>query len=122
MSRETPAPAAVPEPFAPGRKGGGVTAKVRVKPGAAQERVRGLVQTSEGLAIEVSVTAPPADGRANAAVIAALAKDWRLPKSALTIVSGNKGRVKTILIAGEPSETLPRLLAWLNRLPLGKDA
>jgi len=103
-------------PFAPGRSGRGVTVRIRVKPGAGRDRIRGLVQTAEGAAIEVSVTAPPADGRANDAVVALLAKGWRLPKSSLTIVAGNKGRIKTISIDGAPSEILPRLMAWLHQL------
>ena len=109
-------------PFVAARKGAGVAVRIRVKPGAAQERVRGLVQTKDGPAIEVAVSAPPADGRANAALLAALAAAWRVPKSALTIVSGNKSRIKTILISGEPRETLSDLTAWLGRLPPEKDA
>lgn len=122
MSREIRASSTQSGPFAASRKECGIIARIRVKPGAAQERVRGVVETSEGPAIEVAVTAPPADGRANAAVIAALARDWRIPKSRLTIVSGNKGRVKTIFIAGEPGQTLPRLTDWLATLSSGKDA
>jgi uncharacterized protein (TIGR00251 family) len=121
IAREPPIPSAPAGPFASGRKGKSITARIRVKPGAAQERVRGIVETSEGPAIEISVTAPPTEGRANAAVIAALARDWRMPKSALSIVAGNKGRVKTILIEGEPGQTLPRLMEWLAALRLGKD-
>ena len=121
MPREAPIPPAATGPFAPGRKGQGIVARIRVKPGAAQERVRGIVETSEGPAIEVSVTAPPAEGRANAAVIAALARDWRLPKSTLSIVAGNKGRIKTIFIEGEPGQNLPHLTEWLAALSLGKD-
>lgn len=103
-------------PFAPGRSGQGVIVRVRVQPGAAQDRIRGVVETAEGHALALSVTAPAEDGRANGAVIAALAKSWRLPKSALAIISGNKGRIKTILVTGEPSEILPRLTTWLHRL------
>jgi uncharacterized protein len=121
MSREDHGSAEEAGPFFVGRRGDGVAARVRIKLGAAQERIRGIVETLEGPALEVSVTARPIDGQANAALIAALAKDWRVPKSALTIISGNKGRIKTILIEGEPTETLPRLTAWLARLSLGKD-
>ena len=118
MPPESPSPS----PLILDRKGGGVAVRVRVKPGRAQERVRGLVESQDGPAIEIAVSAPPADGRANAALLALLAKAWRVPKSTLAIVSGNKSRVKIILVEGESRETLPRLAAWLDRLSPEKDA
>ena len=100
--------------FAAGRGGKGLTVRIRIKPGASQERIGKIVESADGPALEVSVTAPPVDGKANAALIAFLAKSWRLSKSELVIISGNKGRVKTILINGEPNELLRRLTEVLG--------
>ena len=58
------------------------------------------------------VRALPEDGAANAALIALLAKSLKLPKSNLTLASGGKGRVKTVVVTGDPealSDALARL-------------
>ena len=67
--------------------------------------------------MKVSVTAPPAEGRANDALLALLAKEWRLPRRDLTLVGGGKSRNKTVHIAGEPRLLLNRLAAALAALP-----
>lgn len=48
----------------------------------------------------VRVTAPPLDGRANAAVVAALARTLGVPKRSVSIVSGSGARDKTVRIDG----------------------
>ena len=59
--------------------------------------------------IRVRVTAAPEDGKANDAVIALLAKEWKLPKRDLTIATGAAARRKVIHVAGDPSALLRRL-------------
>ncbi len=51
----------------------------------------------------------PDRGKANAAVIALLAKALGLPRSALTLASGDTSRFKTIAIAGDGPELSARL-------------
>jgi uncharacterized protein YggU (UPF0235/DUF167 family) len=63
------------------------------------------------------VTAPPADGAANEAVIALLAREWRLPRSALSVVAGAGDRRKTIRIDGDPAALAGRLEAWWAAQP-----
>lgn len=46
--------------------------------------------------VDVRVTATPEAGKANAAVLALLAKALGVPKSALTIVKGETGRDKRV--------------------------
>jgi len=48
--------------------------------------------------MQVAVTAPPDDGKANAAVIALLAKLSGIPKSAFVLERGATNRHKTLLI------------------------
>lgn len=50
--------------------------------------------------LNVRVTAPPENGKANKALIKMLSKTLRLPQSALTIKSGQISRNKTIRIEG----------------------
>ena len=68
----------------------GDTITVRVTPKASRARI---VETPEGL--QVYVTVPPEDGKANAEVQKALARHLGLPKSALRLVRGQKSRDKT---------------------------
>jgi len=88
----------------------------RVKPGASRDHILGVVDLPAGPTIDIRVSAPAIDGRANDAVIALLAKSWRLPKSDLTIISGTKSRLKNIAITGDASELMPRLRAWVGLL------
>jgi uncharacterized protein YggU (UPF0235/DUF167 family) len=63
---------------------------VRVTPGARSVAVR---EAEDGL-LHVSVTAPPADGAANAAVRAVLARALGVPQSRLTLLRGATARTK----------------------------
>lgn len=83
-------------------RGEAVRFAVRVKPRASREAVLGV---REG-ALEVSVTAPPVDGQANAAVVAALAAALGVPRRAVSIVTGDTGRQKVVEVAGLDGETL----------------
>ncbi len=65
-----------------------------------------------GASWKVRVAAPPERGRANAAVLALLAKTLSLPRSSLAIVSGGGSRDKIVELTGiEPAELERRLAA-----------
>jgi uncharacterized protein len=81
---------------------------VTVKPRAARV---GVVRTPDGVLVRVS--APPADGAANTAVLAALADALHLPKSHLTLVTGASSRVKRVRIAGLAEAELAERVAAL---------
>lgn len=69
---------------------------VRVTPRAARNEVTGW----EGDALRVRVTAPPADGKANYAVIGVLSRALGVPRSKVRIISGVAARTKVIDIDG----------------------
>jgi uncharacterized protein len=75
--------------------------EIRVKPKASANRVGGT--WGEGVLI-VAVTAPAVDGRANKAVVRALARSLELGPGRLSIVSGERHRTKVIEIADPPSD------------------
>lgn len=86
------------------RTDGGVTVAVQVTPKARRQRIDGIVTGPDGQpALRVAVTAAPEDGRANAAVIALLARAWRLPKSSIAVRAGASGRRKVLSVSGDPS-------------------
>ena len=63
--------------------------------------------------LRIRVKAVPDKGKANAAVIALLAKAMGVPKAAVTLVSGDTARLKTVAIAGDPAALEQRLGALL---------
>jgi uncharacterized protein len=83
-----------------------VVVPVRAQPGAARDRVAG---EHDG-ALKVAVTAPPEDGRANAAITKALAKALGVRKSAVTLVSGQTSRNKTFRVVGVTAKQVQQLV------------
>ena len=69
--------------------------RVKVKPNS---RVEELVALADG-SFEARVKAPPVDGKANAALIALVAKHFGLRKAQVSIKSGASGRLKLLQIA-----------------------
>ena len=86
------------------------TLGVRVTPRAAKPGI-GEWRTDPGgrAFLEVRVSAAPADGAANDEVIKLLAKALDLPKSSLTIVSGQSYRLKRIELPLGDAEIRSRL-------------
>ncbi len=90
--------------------GKGVLLPVRLTPGARHNAISGMAEDADGTCrLKVSVTAAPKGGKANAALVALLAKSWGLPQSAISIKSGATARAKTLLVAGRPGPLLARI-------------
>jgi hypothetical protein len=75
---------------------GEVTFAVKVNPRAKKNAITGEV----GDALKVSLTTPPIEGRANEACIEFFAKLLKVPRSSVTIASGQTSRNKVISVAG----------------------
>jgi uncharacterized protein len=82
--------------------------RIRVKPGARLEKVS---REPDG-SLLVSVTARAQEGKANDAVVNAVAKHLRVPKSSVRIVSGLSSRTKMLEVPGSESSGLPFLIGW----------
>jgi uncharacterized protein YggU (UPF0235/DUF167 family) len=75
--------------------------QVLVKPGAKVNRV---IRHPDG-SFTVTVTTPPIEGKANQAVITALAQFLRVPKSTIRLIAGARSRRKIFIIPGrEPDK------------------
>ena len=97
------------------RTNDGVTVAVRVTPKARSSRINGTVADADGrTAVKVAVTTIPEGGKANAAVIALLAKSWRVPKSTITIQSGATARRKILRIKGDAGALKQRIEASMT--------
>src|SRR5512138_351217 len=108
----------VPSDGSPFRDGkGALLVDIRLQPGASRARVDGLAALGDGATVlKVRVTEPPEDGKANAALVKLLAKAWKLPKSAISLVAGHSDRRKTLAVAGDPATLRPALETWLAGL------
>jgi uncharacterized protein (TIGR00251 family) len=79
---------------------GAVTFDILVTPRASREKVGPMV----GDRLKVAVTAPPVEGEANAAVVAALARALGVARARVTLARGEGSRRKTVRVEGvEPS-------------------
>ncbi len=74
----------------------GATFAVKIHPRAKKDAITGKV----GDALKLSLTAPPVEGRANEACIEFLANLLRVPRSSITIASGQTSRNKVIRVTG----------------------
>ena len=69
--------------------------QIRVKPGA---RRSSFAQQSDGTWL-AELTSPPVDGKANAELIALIARHFGCHKAAVELVSGAAGRFKRVKVA-----------------------
>ena len=69
---------------------------VRLQPRARKDEVVGL----RGEQVVIRVNAPPVDGRANAALVAFVAKRAKVPKSSVSVVKGHTSRDKVVRVQG----------------------
>ncbi len=72
--------------------------RVRLQPRASKNEVKGSkVDPDTGEEVLICrVTAPPVDGKANAALIKLLADEFRIPKSRIRIIQGESSREKLV--------------------------
>lgn len=89
---------------------------LRVTPRADRTEVVG--RRADGV-IAVRVTAAPADGKANAAVIKAIADALGTRPSGLTLVSGHTGRDKRVQVDSLTPDELTSALERLKRISDG---
>jgi uncharacterized protein (TIGR00251 family) len=79
---------------------------VRLQPRARRNEVVG----ERGGAVVIRVTAPPVDGKANAALCAFIARTAGVPPSRVTIVRGQTSRDKVVRVDGVDEESLKKAL------------
>jgi uncharacterized protein (TIGR00251 family) len=81
---------------------------LHVIPKASRNEIVGWVDTADGgKALKIKVTATPEDGKANAAILKFLAKEWGISPSQLEITAGHTGRHKRLKITGAVNLPLP---------------
>ncbi|PHY19147.1 DUF167 domain-containing protein [Caulobacter sp. BP25] len=82
---------------------------VRLTPRGGRDAIEGWALDSEHRPyLKVRVASPPVDGAANAALIAFLAKTLKIPRSAVTLASGEAARIKRLELEGVDAADLAR--------------
>ncbi|MDP2727696.1 MAG: DUF167 domain-containing protein [Dehalococcoidia bacterium] len=79
---------------------------VRIQPRAS----RNEIVRQEGDVWWIRLTAPPVEGKANAALLDHLSQVLGLSKSQINLVSGTTGRQKTVAVEGLPEAEVHRRL------------
>jgi len=82
--------------------GPSATVSVRVVPRSSKEGVAGF----EGGVVRIRLNAPPVEGKANEALVRFLSKAVGVPKSRITLVTGERGRSKIVRVDGITREAL----------------
>lgn len=79
----------------------------RVQPRASRNAVAGRIDG----AWKIALTAPPVEGRANAALVEFFSRLLDVPKRAVAVASGEHSRNKTVVIEGVTEEYVNEVLA-----------
>lgn len=75
---------------------------VRLSPRASRDEIAGFAPAADGRGevLRVRVTAPPVDGRANAALTRLLAKRLGVARGRVAVVGGQSSRQKVVAVEG----------------------
>jgi uncharacterized protein len=90
---------------------GGVSFAVKVQPRARKNAIAGEF----GDTLKLSLTSPPVDGRANQACIEFFAKLLMVPRSSVTIASGQTSHHTVIRVKGLSVGDLRRKLGFVGK-------
>ncbi|WP_304221664.1 DUF167 domain-containing protein [Gracilinema caldarium] len=80
---------------------------IKAVPGASKTEIAGIAENR----LRIRIAAAPEDGKANAELIAFLAKKTGMAKRDIRLVLGEKNRLKTVEL---PQEALQPLLALID--------
>ena len=83
---------------------------VRLTPKGGRDAIDGVETGADGKThVKIRVSAPPEDGKANAAMIALVAKLAGVAKSSVSLQSGETSRLKQVAIAGDGNRLVLKL-------------
>ena len=89
---------------------------MRLTPKGGRDAIDGVETMSDGKSVlKARVRAVPEDGKANAALVELLAKALRVPRSAVSVATGQTSRVKTLEISGDPDALAEALARAADR-------
>lgn len=93
----------------------GLRLAVRLTPRAGRNAVQGVTEEPDGRRVaRLQIAAPPVEGEANAALVAFVARSLGLPRRHVSILSGETGRTKLLLLEGEADLLSRKVADWLG--------
>lgn len=84
---------------------------MRITVRATPRSSRDSIEAGAGGVLLVRVTAPPDEGKANAAVCKVVADALGVPKTAVSVVRGHAARTKTLEVRGATEQDVANLLS-----------
>lgn len=88
---------------------------VRLTPNGGRDAIDGIEVDGEGKShLKARVTSVPEKGKANKALILLVAGSLGVPKSSISLVSGDTARKKILRIDGDPEDLAKKLEAFFG--------
>lgn len=77
---------------------------MRATPKGGRDAIDGIAELGDECVLKIRVRAAPTDGAANHGLARVLAKAVGVPPSAISLLQGAAGRLKTFRIEGDPAK------------------
>jgi uncharacterized protein len=78
----------------------GIKINIKVIPGSSKCEIAGVIDES----LKIKLDVPPVEGKANEKCVKFLSKLLGVPKTSISIISGEKSRNKVLYIKGDPDK------------------
>ncbi len=88
----------------------GIKLAVKILPNTSKCEIVGIVENE----IKIKLDVPPLEGRANEKCVKFLSKLLGVPKTFISIISGQKSRSKVIFIEGDANELENKIYELIN--------
>lgn len=96
----------------------GITVSVRLTPKGGRDAIEGVERRADGRSVlKARVRAAPSEGKANAALIALIAKTLRVAPRQVSLAAGATGRIKRIRIDGAAAALTAAMTALAEAKP-----
>lgn len=90
----------------------GIILSIRLTPNASKDEVTGYSDEY----VKIRVSAPPNENKANKKLLIFTSQFFDVPKSSVTIVSGDKSRLKKVLINNIDEEFLKQKIYFYDKI------
>ena len=87
----------------------GVKLSVKIIPNSSKNEIVGIIDN----ALKIKLDAPPVEGKANEKCIKFLSKLLNVPKTSISITSGERSKNKTLFIKGDPDKLYEEISKFL---------
>ncbi|MDD3237780.1 MAG: DUF167 domain-containing protein [Candidatus Gastranaerophilales bacterium] len=90
----------------------GVTISIKIVPNASRESILGYTDEY----IKIKICAPPIENKANKQLILFLSKFFSIPKTSIEFISGEKSKIKRLLLNGADIKEIVKKISVYDRI------